>query len=139
MPQKSLIWCWIPSTKSLIATGGSLNPFKASDEIRESHSKIISHTAIPPISYAKLTLVSIALALHFKGPRTRNLRAHCCQCHYTTVAVPDVCSNPRWVSSSKCGPWQLYLNFIVLNLIFSLDQENKWSQVKLKNYNALPY
>ena len=35
--------------------------------------------------------------------------------------------------------WQLYLNFIVLNLIFSLDQENKWKQVKLENYNALPY
>ena len=70
MPQKSLIWCWIPSTKSLIATGGSLDPFKASDEIKESHSKIISCT---PTSYAKLTLVSIALALHSKGPRGQGI------------------------------------------------------------------
>ena len=27
----------------------------------------------------------------------------------------------------------MYLNFIVLNLIVSLDQENKWNQVKLEN------
>ena len=43
------------------------------------------------------------------------------------------------VSIPLQSPWQLYLNFIVLNLIFSLDQENKWKQVKLENYNALPY
>ena len=126
MPQKSLIWCWIPSTKSLIATGGSLDPFKALDKIRESLKNHLQYPYIPCKVKPNLHCLSFAFQ---SSKRTRNLHAHCCR--YTTVVVPDVCSNPRWVSSSKCGPRQLYLNFIVLNLVSSLDQENT-NEVKLK-------